>query len=70
METYKGDNPGKYGRSIPNLVNRQTTVNDTVINVNEIEIGGNDIVIIAGPCAVENMEQILETAKVVSSGGG
>ena len=69
METHTGDNPGKYGRSIPNLVNRQTNAKDTVINVNGIEIGGNEIVIIAGPCAVENMEQILETAKAVFSGG-
>ena len=69
METHKGDNPGKYGRSVPNLVNRQTSTIDTVIHVNGIEIGGNEIVIIAGPCAVENMEQILETAKAVCAGG-
>ena len=69
METHKGDNPSKYGRSAPNLVNRQTNTIDTVINVNGIEIGGEEIVIIAGPCAVENMEQILETAKAVYSGG-
>jgi 3-deoxy-7-phosphoheptulonate synthase len=70
METHKGDNPGKYGRSIPNLVNRQTSEKDTLINVNGIEIGANEIVIIAGPCAVENREQILDTAKAVYSGGG
>ncbi len=69
METHKGDNPNKYGSSAPNLVNRQTNAKDTVINVNGIEIGGEEIVIIAGPCAVENMEQILETARAVYSGG-
>ena len=69
METHKGDNPSEYGSSAPNLVNRQTNTIDTVINVNGIEIGGEEIVIIAGPCAVENMEQILETAKAVYSGG-
>ena len=69
METYKGDNPDKYGRSIPNLVNRQTSAKDTIINVNGIEIGGNEIVIIAGPCAVENREQLLETAKAVRLAG-
>ncbi len=69
METHKGDNPGKYGGSIPNLVNRQTSEKNTVINVNGIEIGGNEIVIIAGPCAVENMEQILETARAVYAAG-
>jgi len=69
METHKGDIPSKYGSSAPKLINRQTITNDTVINVNGIEIGGEKIVIIAGPCAVENKEQILETAKAVYSGG-
>ena len=54
METHEGDNPSKYGRSTPNLVNRQTSTKDTVINVNGIEIGAKEIVVIAGPCAVEN----------------
>ena len=69
METHKGDNPGKYGRSTPNLVNRQNKTQNTVINVNGIEIGGNEIVIIAGPCAVENREQLLETAKAIRLAG-
>ncbi len=69
METHKGDNPGKYGGSGPSLVNRRTNAKHTVINVNGTEIGANEIVIIAGPCAVENKEQILETAKAVSSAG-
>ncbi len=69
METHKGDNPGKYGGSGPSLVNRRTNAKQTVINVNGTEIGANEIVIIAGPCAVENKEQILETAKAVSSAG-
>jgi 3-deoxy-7-phosphoheptulonate synthase len=69
METHKGDNPSKYGRSTPNLVNRQNKTQNTVINVNGIEIGGNEIVIIAGPCAVENREQLLETAKAIRLAG-
>ena len=69
METHKGDNPSKYGGSGPSLVNRRTNAKHTVINVNGTDIGANEIVIIAGPCAVENKEQILETAKAVSSAG-
>ncbi len=69
METHKGDNQINYGSSAPNLVNRQTNAMNTVINVNGIDIGGEEIVIIAGPCAVENREQLLETAKAVSSAG-
>ena len=45
METHKGDIPSKYGGTAPKLVNRQSIANDTVINVNGIEIGGEEIVI-------------------------
>jgi len=69
METHETDNQGSYRSSSPKLVSRQTNVMDTVINVKGIEIGGNEIVIIAGPCAVENREQLLETAKAVRSAG-
>ena len=66
MKVYK-DNNQNNGSSY--LVSRQTNPNDTVINVNGIKIGGKEIVIFAGPCAVENREQMLETAKAVYSGG-
>ncbi len=69
METYKGDNPDKYGRSIPIWSIARPAQKNTIINVNGIEIGGNEIVIIAGPCAVENREQLLETAKAVRLAG-
>jgi 3-deoxy-7-phosphoheptulonate synthase len=69
METHKGDYQNNEGGSASNLVNRQTNADDTVINVNGIKIGGEELVIIAGPCAVENREQLLETAKAVCSGG-
>jgi 3-deoxy-7-phosphoheptulonate synthase len=32
------------------------------VKVNGINIGGSEVIIIAGPCAVENMEQLVETA--------
>ncbi len=41
----------------------------TVIEVNDIEIGGSRRVIIAGPCSVESEEQIVETAKAVKDCG-
>ena len=66
MKIYK-DNNQNNGSSY--LVSRQTNPNDTVINVNGIEIGGKEIVIFAGPCAVESRKQLLETAKEVYSGG-
>ena len=41
----------------------------TIINVGGTKIGGNEIVIIAGPCAVESWEQLFETAMAVKSSG-
>ena len=42
----------------------------TVVDLpNGVQIGGEDIVIMAGPCAVESREQILETACRVAAAG-
>ena len=35
-----------------------------------VEIGGEQIIIIGGPCSVESREQIMESAEVVKAGGG
>ncbi len=35
----------------------------------EFMIGGAEIVVIAGPCAVESREQLFETARAVKAGG-
>jgi 3-deoxy-7-phosphoheptulonate synthase len=42
---------------------------DTTIKVDGITIGGKEIVVIAGPCAVESEQQLLETAKAVKAAG-
>ncbi len=39
------------------------------VRVNGVEFGGGDFVIIAGPCAVESEDQILRTARAISSAG-
>ncbi|MEM0489930.1 MAG: 3-deoxy-7-phosphoheptulonate synthase [Ignisphaera sp.] len=41
----------------------------TVFDIDGVEIGGRRIVIIAGPCAVENEEQMIEVAKAVKRAG-
>lgn len=41
----------------------------SVIDVNGIKIGGKELVMIAGPCAVESREQILEAAAAVKKAG-
>lgn len=49
--------------------NRKFHPEDTVIDVNGVKIGGGHFVTIAGPCSVENEEQIVEVAKRVKSAG-
>lgn len=41
----------------------------SVVDVNGVKIGGKELVLMAGPCAVENREQILEAAKAVKKSG-
>jgi len=53
----------------PDLVSRSSRPEGTIVEVNGIKIGGNAIVIMAGPCAVESEEQLTETAKKVRAGG-
>jgi len=45
------------------------TRQDTVINIGDVKVGGNKIVVIAGPCTVEGREQLLETAHSVKNSG-
>ena len=49
--------------------NRKFHPDDTVINVGETKVGNGSLNIIAGPCSVENEEQIIETAVAVKEAG-
>jgi 3-deoxy-7-phosphoheptulonate synthase len=51
------------------LVSRQTKPHRTVVNVAGVEIGGEDVVVIAGPCSVESREQLFNTAHAVKKAG-
>lgn len=51
------------------LASRHFHPDDTVIQVGEVEIGGSEVVMMAGPCAVESREQLLETARAVKAAG-
>lgn len=42
---------------------------NTVIKVKDVEIGGNKIAMMSGPCSVENEDQIFRLAKVVAQSG-
>lgn len=49
--------------------NRQFHPEDTIIDADGKKIGGKHIQIIAGPCSVENEDQIIETAEAVKKSG-
>ncbi len=51
------------------LASREFKMEDTIIRINGIEIGGKEIVIMAGPCAVESREQIMEIAVALKEMG-
>ncbi len=52
------------------FASRETHPQDTVIEVGGVRIGGEKIAVMAGPCAVESREQILNTARLVKLAGG
>jgi 3-deoxy-7-phosphoheptulonate synthase len=58
------------GCSVPARVDRKSKPDPTIVDVKGIKFGSADVVIIAGPCSVENREQMMETAKAVKSAGG
>ncbi len=51
------------------LVSREFKKENTVVNIEEVKVGGNEIIIMAGPCSVENEKQIISTAEAVKKGG-
>lgn len=51
------------------LVSRDFHPQDTIIDVDGVQIGGKNIVVMAGPCAVENLEQLREAAAAVKKSG-
>ena len=71
MESNNYNDPAMIGGcSVPVRVNRKSKPDPTIVDVNGIRIGSAEVVIIAGPCSVENHEQLIETAKAVKSAGG
>ncbi len=52
------------------LVSRETKRENTIVNVNGTPVGGDELTLCGGPCAVESREQILESARAVKAAGG
>lgn len=51
------------------LASREFHPKDTIIKIGDLTIGGDDLQVMAGPCAVESKEQLLESAEAVKAAG-
>ena len=51
------------------IVGREFHPDKSIIRVGDVDIGGQRIVVMAGPCSVESEEQTIETAKAVKAAG-
>ena len=51
------------------LANKKFKTEPTVVDVRGVKIGGDSFVIMAGPCAVESKEQLMESALAAKAGG-
>ncbi len=51
------------------LASRDFKPQDTVVNLGDVPLGGQDVVVLAGPCAIESREQLWEAAAAVKEAG-
>ncbi|HPS43141.1 MAG TPA: phospho-2-dehydro-3-deoxyheptonate aldolase, partial [Treponemataceae bacterium] len=51
------------------MASREFKRDNTIVNVRGVKVGGNRVTVIAGPCAVESREQIMESAARVAESG-
>ncbi len=51
------------------LVSRESRQARTIIDVDGVKIGGEEVVVMAGPCSVESPDQAMEVARAVKQAG-
>nr|MDA8234989.1 3-deoxy-7-phosphoheptulonate synthase [Clostridia bacterium] len=51
------------------LADRNFKPENTIVKIGDVEFGGSQIPVLAGPCAVESREQLLEAAHAVKAAG-
>jgi len=51
------------------LASRTFKSEDTVVTVGDVRIGGDEVIVIAGPCSAENEAQVMSTAAAVRRAG-
>lgn len=51
------------------LASREFHPESTLVQVGDVVFGGDDVVVMAGPCAIENERQLIDTAEAVKKAG-
>jgi 3-deoxy-7-phosphoheptulonate synthase len=51
------------------LASREVKEGNTIIRIGDLEIGGPEFIVMAGPCSVEGEEQLMECAYITKKGG-
>lgn len=51
------------------LASRHFQDEPTLVRIGDVVIGGDEVVLMAGPCAVESEEQVMKTAEAVAAAG-
>lgn len=51
------------------LASREFKPSDSLVSINGIVVGGQRVVVMAGPCAVESEKQLMESARLVKEAG-
>jgi len=69
MESNHYNDFSNTGCTVPSRVDRKSKPDPTQVDIGGVRIGGSDVIIIAGPCAIENREQLIETARQVYAAG-
>ena len=69
LEVMEGVQEARRIASPYKLAHRTFRPGGTVVKVRDVDIGGERVVVMAGPCAVESKEQIERMAEIVAAGG-
>jgi 3-deoxy-7-phosphoheptulonate synthase len=51
------------------LASREVKHDDTIVRIGDVAVGGDQVVVMAGPCSVENRKMLLESAQRLSAMG-
>jgi 3-deoxy-7-phosphoheptulonate synthase len=51
------------------LANKKFHPEPSIVKVGNVSIGGDELIIMSGPCAVESEDQVMETAKAIQKAG-